>query len=71
MDGRIRLARLVALAGLSASNSEARRKITEGAVRLNGERITDPEAELAPADLGEGLLQLGRRSWARVRWLSG
>jgi tyrosyl-tRNA synthetase len=71
VDGRIRLARLVALAGLAASNSEARRKITEGAVRLNGERLTDPEAELAPADLGEGLLQLGRRSWARVRWLPG
>ena len=69
VDGRIRLARLVALAGLAASNSEARRKTTEGAVRLNGERLTDPEAELAPQDLGEGLLQLGRRSWVRVRWL--
>ena len=55
VDGRIRLARLVALAGLAASNSEARRKIREGAVRLNGERLTDPEAELAPGDLGEGL----------------
>ncbi|HEV7535379.1 MAG TPA: tyrosine--tRNA ligase [Acidimicrobiia bacterium] len=71
VDGRIRLARLVALAGLAASNSEARRKITEGAVRLNGERLSDPEAELAPDQLGEGLLQLGRRSWARVRWLPG
>ncbi len=67
VDGRIRLARLLALASLAASNSEARRKITEGAVRLNGERITDPDAELAPGDLGEGLLQLGRRSWARIR----
>jgi len=71
VDGRIRLARLVALAGLAPSNSEARRKITEGAVRLNSERLTDPEADLGPDDLGEGLLQLGRRSWARVRWLPG
>ena len=66
MDGRIRLARLLALAGLAASNSEARRKITEGAVRLNGERVTDADAELAPDELGDGLLQLGRRAWARV-----
>jgi tyrosyl-tRNA synthetase len=71
VDGCIRLPRLVALTGLAASNSEARRKITEGAVRLNGERLTDPETEVAPADLGDGLLQLGRRSWARVRWLPG
>jgi tyrosyl-tRNA synthetase len=70
VDGRIRLARLLALAGLVSSNKEGSRKITEGAVRLNGDRITDADAELAPADLGDGLLQVGRRSWARVRWNS-
>jgi tyrosyl-tRNA synthetase len=67
MDGRIRLARLLALAGLVSSNKEGARKISEGAVRLNGDRITDPTRELAPDDLGEGLLQVGRRSWARIR----
>ena len=67
VDGRIRLARLLALAGLVNSNKEGGRKIAEGAVRLNGDRITDPDTELAPADLGEGLLQVGRRSWARIR----
>jgi tyrosyl-tRNA synthetase len=67
VDGRIRLARLLALAGLVSSNKEGSRKITEGAVRLNGDRITDPDTELAPTDLGDGLLQVGRRSWARVR----
>jgi tyrosyl-tRNA synthetase len=68
MDGRIRLARLLALAGLVKSNSEGARKITEGAVRLNDERITATDQELAPDQLGEGLLQVGRRAWARVRW---
>jgi tyrosyl-tRNA synthetase len=67
VDGRIRLARLLALAGLVNSNKEGARKITEGAVRLNGDRITDPDTELAPTDLGDGLLQVGRRSWARIR----
>jgi tyrosyl-tRNA synthetase len=67
MDGRIRLARLLALAGLVNSNKEGARKISEGAVRLNGDRITDPDTEVAPTDLGEGLLQVGRRSWARIR----
>ncbi|HEX2180573.1 MAG TPA: tyrosine--tRNA ligase [Actinomycetota bacterium] len=68
VDGRIRLARLLALAGLVASNKEGSRKVTEGAVRLNGERITDADAELAPDDLGDGLLQVGRRSWAKILW---
>jgi tyrosyl-tRNA synthetase len=67
VDGRIRLARLLALAGLVGSNSEGRRKIAEGAVRLNGERVSDPDAEIAPAELGDGLIQMGRRSWARIR----
>ena len=71
VDGRIRLARLLALAGLVPSNKEGARKITEGAVRLNGERITDPDRELAPGELGDGLLQVGRRSWARVLRPSG
>jgi tyrosyl-tRNA synthetase len=69
VDGRIRLARLLALAGLAKSNSEGARKITEGAVRLNGERIVDADRELAPDDLGDGLLQVGRRAWAGIRWL--
>jgi tyrosyl-tRNA synthetase len=69
VDGRIRLARLLSLAGLAKSNSEGARKITEGAVRLNGERLSTPDLELAPDQLGEGLLQVGRRAWARVRWV--
>jgi len=68
VDGRIRLARLLALAGLVSSNKEGSRKIAEGAVRLNGERLADADTELAPGDLGEGLLQVGRRSWAKVVW---
>jgi tyrosyl-tRNA synthetase len=68
VDGRIRLFRLLALAGLVPSNSEGRRKIAEGAVRLDGERVTDPEAELAPTDVDGKLLQVGRRAWARVGW---
>ncbi|MGH9002087.1 MAG: tyrosine--tRNA ligase [Acidimicrobiia bacterium] len=66
VDGRIRLFRLLALAGLVPSNSEGRRKIAEGAVRLDGERITDPEADLAPAEIDGKLLQVGRRAWSRV-----
>jgi tyrosyl-tRNA synthetase len=67
-DGRIEVARLLALAGLAASNREGRRKIQEGGVYLDeDERITDPSREVAPAEVDGRLLHLGRRSWVRIR----
>jgi tyrosyl-tRNA synthetase len=65
-DGRVRLARLLAAAGLVASNGEGRRKIAEGAVRIDGEKVTDPDPEFAPEDLDGRLVQVGRRAWARI-----
>jgi tyrosyl-tRNA synthetase len=65
-DGRIEVARLLTLAGLTASNREGRRKIQEGGVYLADERVTDPSLEVAPGDVDGRLLRLGRRSWARI-----
>ena len=36
--------------GFSASNKEARRKIAEGAVRLNDEAVSDPALTVAVGD---------------------
>jgi len=66
-DGRIEVARLLALAGLVASNREGRRKIIEGGVYLADERVTDPSLAVAPAEVDGRLLRLGRRSWVRIR----
>jgi tyrosyl-tRNA synthetase len=65
-DGRVALARLLAAAGLCPSNNDARRKIAEGAVRVDGERVTDPALELGAGDLDGRTLQVGRRAWARI-----
>lgn len=66
--GRVRWARLVHLAFPRAvpSNKEGRRKIEQGGVRLDGERIDDPDGEVDVASLDGRVLQLGRRNWARV-----
>ena len=48
--------------GLAASKSEARRLISQGGVRMDGEVISDPGALLQRS----GMLQAGRRKWARV-----
>ena len=66
-DGRIEVARLLALAGLVRSNREGRRKITEGGVYLDGERVTEASADVAPRDVDGRVLQLGRRGWRRIR----
>jgi tyrosyl-tRNA synthetase len=52
-------------AGLAASNSEAARKIVEGAVRIDGAKVVDREL-LLPVG-AEHILQLGPRRFARVR----
>jgi tyrosyl-tRNA synthetase len=66
-DGRIEIARLLTLAGLAASNREGRRKIQEGGVYLQDDRVTDPSLQVAPAEVDGRLLRLGRRSWIRIR----
>lgn len=60
------LANLLKELGLAKSTSEARRLITQGGVRLDGEVHKDPNAPIArPA--GEQLVQVGKRRFARLR----
>ncbi|WPD19849.1 tyrosine--tRNA ligase [Thermaerobacter composti] len=66
---RLDAVRLLRVAGMAPSNSEARRLIEQGAVRLDGRRITDPHAALAPAD--GAVLQVGKRRFARLRLPGG
>ncbi|HSK97444.1 MAG TPA: tyrosine--tRNA ligase [Euzebyales bacterium] len=54
-------------AGLVSSGSEARRMVTQGAVRLDGEVLADATAEFAVAELDGRVLQVGRRRFARLR----
>jgi tyrosyl-tRNA synthetase len=63
--GGVRLAAALKEAGLAASNSEANRKIQEGAVRVNGNKVLDREMRLMPGP--EYLLQLGSRRFARLQ----
>lgn len=51
-------------AGLTASTSEARRMIKQGAVRIDGERVGDVDLALAAAQTY--VIQVGKRRFARV-----
>ena len=58
------LANALKESGLASSNSEARRKIKEGAVKIDGEKIMD---EMHSLKKGRNVVaQLGRRKFARI-----
>ncbi|MCI2263867.1 tyrosine--tRNA ligase [Xanthomonas indica] len=61
----LRIAALLTAAGLTASNSEATRKLKERAVRVAGDVVEDPRQSFAPGF--EGVLQVGKRTFARVQ----
>ena len=65
----LRIAALLTAAGLTPSNSEANRKLKERAVRIDGEVLEDLQRVLVPGF--EGVLQVGKRTFARVRLVQG
>ncbi|MBY9082318.1 tyrosine--tRNA ligase [Paenibacillus sp. HN-1] len=63
-DGAIRLTRLLQVIGFAASGGEAKRSIQQGAVKLNEEKLTDPNADITPQD-GD-IIQVGKRKFAKL-----
>ncbi len=57
---------LMNAAGLTRSNSETRRLVQQGGVRLNGETIEDVGAEIAHTPGKDQVLQVGRRRYLRI-----
>jgi tyrosyl-tRNA synthetase len=58
---------LLQTADLVTSGSEARRMVAQGAVRLDGEVLTDATAEYDLHRLDGSVLQVGKRRFARLR----
>ncbi len=63
-EGKVWMVALLVEAGLSPSKAQARRLIVQGAVDLDGQRLTDPEASLT---LRPGsILKVGKRHFLKV-----
>ena len=62
-DGSLWLPAALALAGLCSSNSDGRRQIEGGGVRVDGAVVKDAKLTLAA---GRYLLQVGKNKAARV-----
>ncbi|SEI74184.1 tyrosine--tRNA ligase [Frateuria terrea] len=65
----LRLAALLTAAGLTASNSEANRKLKERAVRIDATVVEDAQQVFGAGF--EGVLQVGKRNFARVKLVAG
>lgn len=63
-DGRIWIVRLLVETKLAQSNSEARRLISQGGVRIDGEVVNDPSVDWTP--VSGAVVQVGRRRFARI-----
>ena len=58
---------LLSAVGICASSSEARRQIQGGGVKLDGEKLADPNQEFtAPDELEGKVLQLGKKTFRRL-----
>ena len=55
---------LIRACGFASSNSDARRLVEQGAVNFDGDKVTDPNAELTVA--GEPVLKVGKRRVCKV-----
>lgn len=58
------ICRLLSEAGLVSSNGEGRRLVRQGGVKVDGQKISDPDFEIVPE--GEKVLQAGKRKFARI-----
>jgi tyrosyl-tRNA synthetase len=63
-DGRMWIVALLSKLGLVATNGEGRRMIQQGGVRINQQKVTDPQAKVEVQ--GGMVVQVGRRKFAKV-----
>jgi tyrosyl-tRNA synthetase len=61
----ITAAKLLLVCGLAASGGEGKRAILQGGVRINHEKITDPNQEILPQD--GMIIQVGKRKFAKLK----
>jgi tyrosyl-tRNA synthetase len=64
--GEALVSKLLVRVGLAASNADAQRQIEQGAVQVDGEKVTARDARVKT--VGEQVLQKGKRHFARVVW---
>lgn len=63
-EPKVWICHLLRTAGLTKSTSEARRLVVQGGVRMDGERVDDPDTQIDAH--GEKIFQVGRRRVVKI-----
>ena len=63
---KVRLVDLLAQTGLAPSKTEARRLISQGGVKLNGERVNNANYEIDTNEIKEAQLQVGKLKFMKI-----
>ena len=67
-DGAIDICGILAVSGLCASRSEARRAVEQGGVAVNGEKVTDIKASYTPEDISAAdfVVRRGKKNYRKI-----
>ncbi|HIA28513.1 MAG TPA: tyrosine--tRNA ligase [Planctomycetes bacterium] len=66
-NGEMWVVKLVVDSGLASGNNDARRKVEGGGVRVDGELVEDPKAQVAVSD--GAVLRVGKKNFRRLKVL--
>ncbi|QYJ06031.1 tyrosine--tRNA ligase [Qipengyuania flava] len=66
-DEGMRIGAVLTALGFTASNGEAKRKLAEGAVKIDGEAVSDPGFLVSVGEGAESKLSLGKKKHAVIR----
>ncbi len=66
INSQVKLFTVMAASGLAKSNSEARRLIGQGAVKINGSRVSDPDYGQEPGKWNGKIIQKGKRHFRKL-----
>ena len=67
-DGQIGLLNLLTSSGLTPSNGAARRLVQQGAVSIDGQRVTDNRLVIDVTKRAPFLVKVGKRRFVRIVW---
>jgi len=66
LEAPVGLVKLLVESGMAESNTKARRLITDGAVKLDGEKVVDVDRQLELASGGTLVVQVGRKKFLKL-----
>jgi tyrosyl-tRNA synthetase len=67
IDGRIPVIGLLVKSGLAESNTDAKRLISQGAIKAGEEKVTDINFNFIPQDLNGMIIQKGKRFFRKIK----